>query len=150
MRRLITALAVITALPGPAPGNSLTFDIWPSPDPLASTACALRLAGGMITVVEVHGTGMPPIAPMRWPASPKEIAILIAALQTLVTGDLPSVETSASRLPAPPYVTVNWMARVDDGMLTGLYIQQGLTLPPELAQVLKNLTPDGACDMALP
>ena len=104
----------------------------------------------MITVVEVHGTGMPPIAPMRWPASPMEIAILIAALQTLVTGDLPSVETSASRLPAPPYVTVNWMARVDDGMLTGLYIQQGLTLPPELVQVLKNLTPGGACDMALP
>jgi hypothetical protein len=149
MRRLITALAVITLLPAPALGNSLTFDIWPSADPTQSTSCALRLAGGMITAVEVRGTGMPPHLPMRWPARPGEVAALMAALQALVAGDLPSVETYSSRLPAPPYVTVGWMARVDDGMLTGLYIQQGLHLPPALAQVLANLTPGGPCARAV-
>lgn len=145
MRRLITAFAVIIALPAPALGNSLTFDIWPSTDPLASISCAMRLAGGMITAVEVHGTGMPPVPPMRWPARPAEVAVLMAALQALVAGDLPSVEIYSSRLPAPPYVTVNWMARVNDGMLTGLYIQKGLTLPPDLANVLESLTPGGPC-----
>ena len=149
MRRLITALAVITTLPAPALGNSLTFDIWPSTDPMQSTSCALRLAGGMITAVEVRGTGMPAHQPMRWPARPEEITALMAALQALVSGELPSVETYSSRLPAPPYVTVNWMARVNDGMLTGLYIQTGLVLPPELAQVLDNLTPGGPCAMAV-
>jgi hypothetical protein len=149
MRRLITALAVITILPAPALGNSLTFDIWPSANPMQSTSCALRLAGGMITAVEVQGTGMPPQQPMRWPASPEEIAALMAALQALVSGDLPSVETYTSRLPAPPYITVNWMARVDDGMLTGLYIQKGLTLPLELTRVLDGLTPGGPCTKAV-
>ena len=33
MRRLLTAVAVIAALPGFALGNALTFDIWPSSDP---------------------------------------------------------------------------------------------------------------------
>jgi hypothetical protein len=148
MRGLITALAVITALPAPATGNSLTFDIWPSTDPMASTSCALRLAGGMFTTVEVRGTGLPDTS-LRWPARPQEVTVLMAALQALVAGDLPSVDTRASRLPPPPYVTVYWMARVDDGMLTGLYIQNGLTLPPALAQVLDSLTPGGPCTLAV-
>ena len=149
MRRLITALAVITALPAPALGNALTFDIWPSTDSTASTSCALRLAGGMIIAVEVQGTGMPAVPPLRWPARPGEVAALMAALQRLVAGDLPSVDIHAARAPAPPYVTVNWMARVNDGMLTGLYIQQGLTLPPALAQVLNTLLPGGPCTLAV-
>lgn len=144
----LRALALCGAVPAQA--NSITFEIWPTADPDDTVSCTLRLARGEVMVLEVKGLGMPPARPVRWFASDAESNSLVAALQALIGGRLASVEPIiTSRLPAPPFITATWMATLDQGLASGLYIQPGLILPPELADVLATLTPTGICTAAI-
>ena len=148
-RRLASVL--LLWWPTAAPANALTFEFWPSDDPGQSMSCVLRYADGMFTAVEVQGPGMPAATPLRWPAGPEDVTAMTAALQALVSGDVPSVRAvTTSRLPPAPFVTVTWMAHVDTGMMTGLYIQRGLTLPPVLDRLIRTVMPDGPCARQLP
>ncbi len=148
------AAAVLVALtlgfPLAATANSLTFEIWPSSDPDQTVSCTIRLAKGQFTALEVQGLGMPPASPFRWYARPEEVAALVAALQALVSGDVASVKPIiASRLPAPPFATATWIATLDQGIASGLYIQPGLVLPKVLDDALITLMPGGLCTRTL-
>ncbi len=70
---------------------------------------------------------------------------MLRGLAALASGDLPSVDRYASRVPTPPYVTVMWSTRVDDVAVSGLYIQTGLMLPAALWGVLAAVLPGSAC-----
>ena len=145
----IAALCAILLTTLPADANGITFEIWPDTDPDATLSCAFRLAGGTMTLLEVRGPGMP-AKPLRWFANAAERAALATALQALVGGTLASVTPAiTTRAPAPPFITATWMARLDQGLASGLYIQPGLALPPELAAVLTTITPGGLCTRAI-
>ena len=139
---------VLSLVMMPAAGSAdvLTYAIWPDGNPAHSLACRIELWRGQIIAVEVLGTGMPPRHAMRWPAGLAERAALRAALGALLTGDLPSVGAYGSRVPKAPYVTVTWSTILNDAPISGVYIQTGLALPPQLQTVLHRVMPGSNCD----
>lgn len=148
MRGLCALFAVLLCTRAAA--NTLTFEIWPSSDPDLTTSCTVSLSHGRFTALEVRGLGLPPAATLRWYADRAETSALVQALQSLVSGDLASAQPIiTSRLPAPPFITATWMATLDTGLASGLYIQPGLTLPPVLATAITTLMPGGLCARAL-
>ena len=147
MRRAM--ILALTLLPVMARSDVLTFEVWPDRNPDRMVSCRIERRGPEMNVLEVLGAGMPPSQPMRWPVRRVEEAVLLAALQDLISGDLPGVEIYSSRLPPAPYVTVTWSATVNAAPVSGLYVQQGLRLPPVLAQVIDTVLPGGPCEAAL-
>ena len=135
-------------LPLAAAADVLTFEIWPSSDPARTLSCRMELTGGQVIVVEVRGTGLPPRHAMRWPVRRGEAAAMGDALAALIAGDLPSVDTYTSRRPPAPLIAVTWSTRVSGAPLSGLYIQSGLDLPPQLARVVDTVMPGSACQGA--
>lgn len=131
---------------GPAAANSITFTFWPDADPDHAVFCAIRLAEGRFHAAELRGIGMTGRTAFEWFASREEADMLMAALQALSDGTLYSIDPTGSRFPAPPYASATWMARSDNGLLSGLYMQQGMELPAELAAVVTGLLPGGLCD----
>ena len=143
------ATAALLLLSTPACANSITFEIWPVADPDQVISCVIRLQRGQIAAVEVKGLGMPPRNPARWFPAMAERDLLFAALTGLVDQTIPSVNPTGSRLPPPPFVTATWMAEVKGGLMTGLYIQQGLDLPAPFDHLIAALLPGGMCDRAI-
>lgn len=133
-------------LPQSALSDVLTYEIWPSSDPASIVSCRIELKSGQINVVEAKGTGMPPRHGLRWPVRKVEELAMIAALQSLVSGELPSVDTYTARLPPAPLVTVSWSTRVNDALTTGLFVQDGLTLPVLLSNLIETVMPGSLCD----
>jgi hypothetical protein len=147
MRIRIAGFAcAVLMLPAGAAANSITFEIWPSPDPGQVISCVVRWQHGQISALEVMGPGMPPRHPARWYQGQREQDALMDALTALVNGDLPTINPTGSRLPPPPFVTATWMARVDGGLMTGLFVQQGLDLPAVFDRLITTLLPGGMCD----
>ena len=142
-------LALVLSLPQLAAANSLTIELWPSTDPSQTISCAIALTAGRFSAVEVKGHGQPPLRPMQWYATEIEIAALNTALQSLISGDLTAEVMQTTRMPAPPYFSVTWLANVDDRIAAGLYIQSGLDLPAPLSDMFLQLLPGGLCDRAL-
>lgn len=132
-------------LPGAALPDVLTYEIWPTADPSESLSCLIALTDGQIRVVEVRGAGMPPRHPLRWPVRPAEEAAVLAALQALISGEVPGVDIYGARNPTPPYLTITWSSQVNGTWVSGLYIQPGLALPQVLAQVLTAVIPSSRC-----
>jgi hypothetical protein len=126
----------------------LTFGIWPTSNPADSISCRIELKSGQINVVEVHGTGMPPRHPMRWPVRRAEEAAVLSTLLALVSGDLPGVDPYTSRPPNAPYVTVTWSTEVDGVRVNGLYVQTGLDLPATMARLVDTVIPGSGCQSA--
>lgn len=150
MAPALLALCLCASAGAPVAANTITFEIWPTTDPDTTVSCTIALSRGRFNMLEVQGLGMPAARPVHWFANEAEIAVLVAALQALVSGDLASVRPIiTSRLPAPPFVTATWMARLDTGLASGLYIQPGTGLPPALAGAIHSLMPGGLCDRAL-
>lgn len=142
-------LSILSALvPAPALANRLTLEVWPDARPDHATFCTVGLSGGWITVVQVRGVGLPAPYPVRWRATSLEEQAILTALHAFLAEDLLSVEPYVSRLPPPPFVTVTWMTTLDENMATGLYIQNGLLLPPALANVTKALGLSKACGLS--
>jgi hypothetical protein len=139
------AALMLCLLPQGALGDVLTLGIYPTSNPGASVSCRIELRSGQINVVEVRGTGMPPKRPFRWPVRQHEEAAMLSALQALISGDLPGVDTYSSRQPAAPYVTITWSSVVNGARVNGLYLQSGLTLPPVLSQLLDVTMPGSGC-----
>jgi hypothetical protein len=148
MRRRAFVLSLIL-MPQMAAADSLTFEIVPSADPSLSLSCRMEVAGGQMIAVQVVGMGMPPRTPMRWPVRRDEAAAVADALAALVAGDLTSVETYRSRRPPAPMITVTWGVRISGQVMSGLYIQSGLDLPPMLDRVIDTVMPGSACDRAV-
>ena len=136
-------------LPQVMSADVLTFAIWPDGNPAHSLACRIELVHGQMIAVEVLGTGMPPHGALRWPAGLVERAALRRALGALLTGDLPSIEPYGSCVPPTPYVTVTWSTILNGAPISGLYVQQELALPQELALVLQTAMPGSGCDKAV-
>jgi hypothetical protein len=67
------------------------------------------------------------------------------AMAALIAGDLPSVDTYTSRRPPAPLIAVTWSSWVSGRPMSGLYIQSGLSLPPQLARVIDAVMPGSAC-----
>jgi hypothetical protein len=144
-RALVLSLLL---LPEVAVGDALTFEIWPSTDPAKSLSCRMELTKGQIVAVQVQGIGMPPRHAMRWPVRRMEAAAMGDAIAALISGDLPSVDDYTSRRPPAPLITVSWSANVGGTPMSGLYIQTGLSLPPQLARVIDAVMPGSACQTA--
>ena len=143
------ALVALMLLPQAVFGDVLTFDVWPTHDPDQEVSCRIELKDNQINVLEVLGTGMPPGRPLRWPVRKAEEVAMLRALQALISGDLPGTLAYQSRLPPPPYVTVNWSSRVNDSYVTGDYQQAGLVLPVLLAGVIDTVIPGGPCGQVI-
>jgi hypothetical protein len=150
-RRVPDLLGVLSLclMPQGAVADALTFEIVPSFDPSRSLSCRIEVTGGQIVAVQVAGTGMPPRTPMRWPVRRDEAAAVADALTALVAGDLTSVETYRSRRPPAPLITVTWGIRISGQVMSGLYIQSGLDLPPMLDRVIDTVLPGSACALAV-
>jgi hypothetical protein len=136
-------VAMLAALPVRA--NRLTFEVWPDASPDHMVSCTFALDDGWISLVQVTGAGMPGADPMRWRASRDEVEAVSQGLQAFVAGQLGSVYPPASRQPPAPFLSVTWMTRLNDRLMTGLYIQPGLTLPGPLSRTLAQLGLDRPC-----
>ena len=140
---------ILTLLcPCPAMADALSFQFWPDRDPDHAVSCRIGLDHQTLSVIEVLGQ-VKPGRVLRWPQRRGEEAAVLAALQALIAGDLASVDIYTSRLPAPPYVTLNWSAHVNNRPVSGLYVQTGLDLPPVLAALIDTVLPGGPCQSAL-
>lgn len=149
--RSATALAsglVVTLAASSACANRITVEVWPDAYPDHAVSCSIALADGWISLVQVKGAGMPGPAPMRWPASDAEVDALSDGLQAFVGGALGSVDAYRARQPPAPFLTVTWMAQLDDRLTTGLYIQPGLSLPPSLSRALSRLGVGQPCGLS--
>ena len=142
----LSLATLIVALPAHA--NRLTFEVWPDPSPDHIVSCTFALTDGWISLVQVTGAGIPGARPMRWHASRAEVEALSNSLQALVGGELGSVNPTVSRQPPAPFLSVTWMTRLDDRLVTGLYIQPGLVLPVPLSQTLATLGLDRPCGLS--
>jgi hypothetical protein len=142
--RKAAALA-LSLLPAAAHADVLTFGIWPTFYPADSVSCLVALESGQVKIVEIRGVGMPPRHPMRWPVRRPEEQVILSALQAFIAGDLPSIDSLASRQPPAPYVTVNWASEVNGVRVGGLYLQTGLDLPDVLKNVLNTVIPSSKC-----
>ena len=131
-----------------AAADVLSFDIWPSTDPYKSLVCRIEIRGGQMIVVEVQGTFVPPRHVMRWPVRHGEAAAMAVAMAALIAGDLPSVGGYAAHGPAAPMIAVTWSTKLERGLISGVYTQSGLDLPPELARVVDTVMPGSACQGA--
>lgn len=141
---------LLTLLPCAAPADVLSFAIWPDRNPAHSIACRIELFDGQIIAVEVMGMGMPPRHPLRWHAGLAERAAIRAALGSLLTGDLPSVDRYSFWVPNAPYVTVIWSTILNGAAISGLYVHQDLNLPAVMDRVLTRVMPGSGCDRAVP
>ena len=141
-RGLLFALLVLCQ---GARADSVAFQIWPNRSADDMVACRIELRAGQIVAIETQGSGAPPGLIMRWPVRKDEEAAVLHALQALISGDLPGVDPYKTRMPPPPFVMVTWSSMVNDRLLTGLYLQTGLVLPPILAGLIDTVLPGGAC-----
>ena len=141
-RGLVLSLCL---LPQGALGDVLTFGIFPTSNRATSVSCRIEMRDGQINVVEVRGIGMPPRRPYRWPVRRAEERAMLAALQALISGDLPGVDSQTSREPPAPYATINWSSTVNGQRVSGLYIQSGAQLPPVMAQLIDVILPGSGC-----
>ena len=144
---LTTALAI--ALLRAAGAQTLTFDIRPGTEPARWVACTLRLEPPWITLIEVEGAGMPPRQQIRWPAGPRDRALVEAAIAALASGALPPTDPNGSRRPEPPNLSVTWIAGEGPALRSGYYQQSGLALPPVLAELIGGIIPGGSCARTL-
>ena len=142
------AAAGLCLLPQAALSDVLTFGIFPTSNRSSSVSCRIELRSGQINVVEVRGTGMPPKRPFRWPVRRAEEMAVLRALQALISGDLPGVETYTSVAPPAPYVTITWSSQVNRARVDGLYIQKGLQLPEVMSQLIDITMPGSGCQSA--
>lgn len=142
------AVCAVLALLAPAPvlAHSLSLTLWPSDDPETVRRCAVHLDAGRMRVVQAQGPGVGERVAVWAPTSGEE-AVLMAALAAFVAGDLPSVGPTDPAQPAPPFVTVNWITRLDGQVLAGRSVAPGLDLPPVLAAVVARLMPGSLCDL---
>lgn len=127
--------------------NRLTFEVWPDDSPDHAVACTVSLEDGWISLVQIKGLGMPNPRPIRWRASLTDTDAVFDSLQALVGGSVVSVDPYHSRQPPAPFLSVTWMTRVDASLISGLYIQPGLTLPSPLSQTLVLLGLDNPCGL---
>ena len=147
--RIAALVCAVLLLPAVAGANSITFEIWPGTDPDQVISCVIRWQNGQISALEVEGLGMPPRHPARWYEGRFEQDALLGALTALVNGDIASINPTGSRLPSPPFVTATWMARVDGGLMTGLFVQQGLDLPGVFNRLIETVLQGGMCEAAI-
>ena len=134
------------ALPHGAAANALTFDFRPSDDPRATVQCTVQLQQNFLVAVEIEGMGAAPQGPLRWAATDDEARVLLHALGDFLSADLASVDDpNLARPPDPPYASIRWFAQTDTGLVSGLYLQQGIALPPSLALVVRELLFGGPC-----
>ncbi|MFM7332882.1 MAG: hypothetical protein ACKO1H_00490 [Tabrizicola sp.] len=138
--------AFLTALPACA--NRLTFEVWPDASPDHVVSCTFAVADGWISLVQVTGLGMPAPQPMRWRATRTEVDAVSTGLQALVAGEIGSVDPYRSRQPPAPFLSVTWMTRLDDQLVSGFYIQPGLDLPAPLSRTLASLGLDRPCGLS--
>jgi hypothetical protein len=142
----LLAATVAAFCPGLATANALTFDFHPSDDPRATVLCTVQLQDTHLVAVEIEGTGAAPQAALRWPATKLEADLLLQALGALLAQDIASVDDpNLARPPDPPYASIRWFARTNDGLVSGLYLQPGLALPHPLDRVVAELLFGGPC-----
>lgn len=140
------ACLLTAALPVAADANGLTFDFRPSDDPRATVQCTVQLQQDFLVAVEIEGMGAAPQGPLRWAATEDEALVLLHALGDFLSADLASVEDpNLARPPDPPYASIRWFAQTETGLASGLYVQQGIALPPSLALVVRELLFGGPC-----
>lgn len=145
MKGLAACAACLTLAALPATGHMITIALHPSDDPTDSVGCAVVLDGDFIRLAETAGLIARPMPPLRWIATPEEEAAVLRALSAFVTGDIPGIPPLGSRTPDPPYVTVNWTARMTDGLQSGYWHQPGLALPPALGDLRATILTGGPC-----
>ena len=70
---------------------------------------------------------------------------MIDSLAGFLTGQIPSQNPQDLPLLQPPYLTVDWFAKLNGGLASGRYQQQGTTLPPALRHLFITVMPGSAC-----
>ena len=138
-------LVLALLAPAPALAHSLSLTLWPSSDPEAVLRCAVHLDAGRMRVVQGRGPGAGERV-VVWAPTAEEQTVMMAALAAFVAGDLPVVAPTEPAQPAPPFVTVNWITRLDGDVLAGRMVAPGLDLPPVLKAVVVRLMPGSLCD----
>ena len=147
MARSFCLAVAVWALLAPAPvlAHSLSLTLWPSDDPETVLRCAVHLDAGRMRVVQAQGPGVGERV-VVWAPTAAEEAVMMAALAAFVSGDLAGVAPTDPAQPAPPFVTVNWITRLDGQVRAGRSVAPGLDLPPVLAAVVARLMPGSLCD----
>lgn len=135
------------AVPMPLAASTVNFNIWPSADPDAAIYCSVSLNQGRLVVIEAKGLGLQRPHPMQWWATDADTAAFLHAVQALISGEVPSDYPDLAARPAPPFLTVTWIAHLDGRITTGRYVAADLAVPPALAQMLAVVTPNGRCDL---
>jgi hypothetical protein len=130
--------------------NALTIEIRPTADLRAMVACTVLLSQGEFRVIEVQGQVNPIRAPFRWAATPADQRVMLTALQSFLSADLAPIDPATYRTPAPPSVSVTWLADMAGGVQGGFYLQSGLDLPDVLDAVIQTLLTDGPCARLIP
>ena len=148
MRGRALVLALLVLCQG-ARADSVAFQIWPNRNSTDVVTCRIELRSGQIVAIEFKGTGPPPSLIMRWPVRRAEETAVLHVLQALISGDPPSVDPYKLQAPLPPFVMVTWSTQVNGRLMTGLYLQKGLELPPILAGLIDTVLPGGPCEGAI-
>ena len=128
-----------------AQAHSLSLTLWPSDDPEAVIRCAVHLDAGRMRVVQARGPGVGERV-VVWAPTAAEEAVMMAALAAFVSGDIAGVAPTDPAQPAPPFVTVTWITRLDGQVLAGRSVTAGLDLAPVLEAVVSRLMPGSLCD----
>lgn len=148
MRAAGVISAAVLALPAPGLSHTLTVNIWPDADPDSAIFCTLSYSGGQFAAVEARGLGLNAPRALRWWASPDDTRAFLSGLQALISGAVPSENPLLSPRPAPPFLTVTWLAELDGSVKSGRATAQDLQLPAELAALFDQVMPGSPCRTA--
>ena len=133
------------AVPMISAANTVNFNVWPSADPDTALYSSVSLRKGRLVVIEARGLGLQHPHPVQWWANDTDTAAFLVGIQALVSGAVPSGSPNLAARPAPPFLTVTWIANLDGRVTTGRYVGAGLRLPNELSQMLATVMPGGYC-----
>ncbi len=148
MRAAGVICAAVLALPAPGHAHALTVNLWPDTDPDHAIFCTLSFSDGQFAAVEARGLGLQAPRALRWWASADETRAFLAGLSALIDGPVASENPLMSARPAPPFLTVTWLAELDGGVTSGRHTAQSLALPPELAALFDQVMPGSYCRRA--
>lgn len=140
------ALALLTtSLAAGAAGNTILLQMFPSTDPDAVLYCAMSFDGRKVSAIAAKGMGLMQPRPYHWWANSREDQAMIDSLAGFLTGQIPSQNPQDLPLLQPPYLTVDWFAKLNGGLASGRYQQPGTTLPPALRHLFITVMPGSAC-----
>ncbi|MES2434764.1 MAG: hypothetical protein V4586_13190 [Pseudomonadota bacterium] len=117
----------------------------PNANPDAVIYCAMRLQDRQINTIATKGLGFQNLRSYHWWASQAEDQALLHGVASFLTGETPSANPLSLPRLQPPYLTVDWRAKLNGSLASGRYQAQGTTLPAPLQRLIATVMPGSYC-----